>query len=388
MGARITWGAAELVEPHVVFAKRRPLSIILASVALQHGVAQESAPSKATDSKPLQRQILKTKTREVACTTVTTISSKVPIELVELVATQPPTSDSQTLVSGPTYSPRPDDVSTYMDGPNKVDVLLYRFDDKHAPTVLTITASYEIDLCARRMVTYSGAEPPCASSAQLTWIAETDIYDYRSAEFRAWREHKRLDRGKDESTVDFVRRAFSVVRDQVALDSSAPRSESSKLSQLMRRASGDCGDMAVLFVGIMRSNGVGCRAAAGHWAVDGAPSGSGLVAEARLHVKAEFWEPSVGWIPVDIGRRSGHEQFGLDAGDFVTFHFDPGVAILRKEGPSDRAWWAQVPALWVIGPEDLGQLEVKYGWRAKPRVHLESHVATRSTTRASNADSR
>ncbi|HTU23910.1 MAG TPA: hypothetical protein VMF30_00845, partial [Pirellulales bacterium] len=72
-----------------------------------------------------------------------------------------------------------------------------------------------------------------------------------------------------------------------------------------------------------------------HWARsdDPRPTPAGRAAH-RVHVKAEFHAPGVGWVPVDLSSAvesdkspEGLKYFGHDAGDFLATHLDYDVEL-------------------------------------------------------------
>jgi len=101
---------------------------------------------------------------------------------------------------------------------------------------------------------------------------------------------KRL-KGQATDAVEIARRFYRWIRVNIAYRS-APN-PNCKASEVIRKRAGDCLAQATLFVAMMRAAGIPARIVAGY-----VPKGGG-----SLHVWAEFFAPSHGWLPVDPAGR-------------------------------------------------------------------------------------
>ena len=148
--------------------------------------------------------------------------------------------------------------------------------------------------------------------------------DYGSPGFKTWMATSRLKREPGESEMNFARRAFVYIKHH---DVYQYPTEQHSASQVCAVGKSDCGGMSSQFAALMRSQGVPARLIAGRWA----ESEKGK--DVKVHVKAEFFAPTVGWVPVDcsvaVGDKNGPDFafFGNEGGDFLTLGDDQDFVI-------------------------------------------------------------
>jgi hypothetical protein len=188
-------------------------------------------------------------------------------------------------------------------------------------TNVTVTVTYETTIYARKLERGPGTNSVSLPSAdQALALRDTKWLDFKSPEFSKWLLDNNLQRPPQESLVAFGRRVCEFVHEHVTY-SFPTLSDGKPLSDLCHILKGHCGHYAMLFVGIMRANGIPARALVGHWLNDGP------------HIKSEFFIQGIGWVPVD----ANHGQFGREDGNFLTHHLE--VEPLGVPSPHGGTWW-------------------------------------------------
>jgi transglutaminase-like putative cysteine protease len=190
-------------------------------------------------------------------------------------------------------------------------------------TNITVTVTYETTIYARRLKHGPGTNsvPVLSYADQSLALTNTKWLDFGSPEFTKWLRANNLQRQRQESVIAFGRRVCDFVHEHMTYN--YPTSNDGKpLSDLCQVLKGHCGHYAMLFVGIMRANGVPARALVGHWL------------NAGPHIKSEFFVQGVGWVPVDATRG----EFGREDGNFLTHHLE--VEPLGLPNKSGGTWWS------------------------------------------------
>ena len=159
----------------------------------------------------------------------------------------------------------------------------------------------------------------------------------------------KLTRAADESVLNFGHRVFSFIKHHYTYEYPT---ENHTAAQVCSAAKTDCGGLSSAFTGIMRANGIPARSRVGRWANSQKP-GNTTGDFGNWHVKAEFFAPKIGWVPVDgssaLGNANGDNLFfGNDPGDFITFTNDSDLLLNS----------------FVRGPQNVRDLQgIIYWWR-------------------------
>ena len=187
-------------------------------------------------------------------------------------------------------------------------------------------AFFEGELIKTRIGEGPPAQPvvPLEPAEEQRYLATTPIMDHEAPEFRAWLKQEGLTRRKDEGVLQFGHRVHSFIQDNYTHQPNAPQAPSRKPSDTMKVRKSDCGGFGLLFVGIMRANGVPARTLWGRWAETQTDPDYGC-----WHVIPEFHVAKAGWI------RALDKSFGKHGGNFIAFHIDTD---LELEDGVERSW--------------------------------------------------
>ncbi|MBV9124563.1 MAG: transglutaminase domain-containing protein [Planctomycetes bacterium] len=172
--------------------------------------------------------------------------------------------------------------------------------------------------------------------------------------------------------MDFARRVFLAIRSGFSYEYRLGMDW--RASAVAQARKSDCGGLSILFVSIMRANGIPARTLYGRWAASARPadqlSGAPYY---QTHVKAEFFGNGVGWVPVDVASailhdrsREGLRYFGQDAGDFLTFHVDPNLLLDTGLFGMQPLHNLQTPAWWLRGSGTLEPRSTSEDWQVRP----------------------
>lgn len=238
---------------------------------------------------------------------------------------------------------------------------------------IKIEAHYRARLHGRRLVEREAgrkyAVAPRPTREQLEpWLRTTPLMDFEAERFRSWLARHELRRRRGEGTVVFARRAFLTIKRHFEYEyTSKMDREASHVCEVGRS---DCGGMSILFCSILRSQGIAARALAGRWAKSAKPGQVvGEVPYYQQHVKAEFFAPGVGWVPVDCSSgvlhdrsQEGLEYFGNDPGNFLVLHLDPELKVDSVIFGKHDLVWLQGANYWVRGRGTLDDTGRRENW--------------------------
>jgi transglutaminase-like putative cysteine protease len=237
-----------------------------------------------------------------------------------------------------------------------------------------IRITYEAQLRARHLRPRKAEAPaveglaPTERSATLYKGGDVDL---DAPAFQQWLRANKLARNAAESDVDFGRRVFLALKNQLTYvyTSSLDR----RASAVCQAGKSDCGGMATLFVSVLRAQGIPARTLVGRWAQSADPnqklSGSAYY---QWHVKAEFFAQGVGWVPVDLSSAVLHDKskaglayFGHDPGDFFTQHVDTNLEMDTIHFGRQQLHNLQTPAIWVTGSGSVDLRKETEGWQVR-----------------------
>jgi hypothetical protein len=243
-------------------------------------------------------------------------------------------------------------------------------------TAVPIQVSYEATLRSRRLNALppdaKPMNPPILSPEDRKfYLAEHGQIDFRQAAFKKWLQGEKLVRSSDQDDLEFARRAFLRIRSQMTYEYNAHMDR--RASAVCNKGKSDCGGLSVLFVSVMRANGIPARTLYGRWAESAKPDEMlGDEPYYQTHVKAEFFAEGIGWIPIDMSlavkddkSEEGLAFFGVDKADFITFHVDPDMSLdtgLFGVEPVDNV---QRPAWWAAGRGSPNPFRAAEKWTVK-----------------------
>ena len=201
---------------------------------------------------------------------------------------------------------------------------------------------YRANLCSRRLVWGPPAYPvqPLSSGQRACYLQSSEMVDWTSEPFQAWLSSSSLRRLPEEHDILFAYRVLEaiVARGRYAVSPEMQR----KPSMVCRTSVSDCGGLSLLFVAILRANGIPARTLWGRWAIPGTRGSNPY-----FHVKAEFYAKGVGWVPVDpsmaVMSRCAPAHFGQDAGDFLVLHEGTDIHITSDRFGMQRIKWLPAP---------------------------------------------
>jgi transglutaminase-like putative cysteine protease len=239
-----------------------------------------------------------------------------------------------------------------------------------------VKAKYQATLLERHLKAVgSGDRPspvePLTAAEEKAVLATSATADYEAADFQRWLDDKKLRRGKEESELDFARRAFRVIATSFAY--SYEPNQDRRVSKLCTAKGTDCGGMSVLFTATLRSNRIPARVLSGRWAESAkANEKVGGLPYYQTHIKAEFFAKGIGWVPVDpasaaLGDKEALRHFGHDAGNFLTMHVDPDMQVNTIHFGQKTVPWLQGVSFWVAGGGSPEGGTSKTDWQVKKR---------------------
>lgn len=220
-------------------------------------------------------------------------------------------------------------------------------------TSVPIHLEYQGTLYARTLKRARPSKPiPDLSDeeARLSLMATTTV-DYGNPIFTQWMRSRHLVRRDGEDAMPFAHRVFTDFIGNAEYGGDTSNYESRRPSRVCQSFSNDCGGLALLFVAVMRANGVPARSLFGRWALSQSDT------YGQYHVTAEFFVRGSGWVPVDISGtlihkpKNSYALFGNTDGQFITFHVDTDLE------PVANFWhaWAQYSLLKWDGAGDFWQ---------------------------------
>ena len=241
---------------------------------------------------------------------------------------------------------------------------------------LSFAMDIRAELFARRLVARSAEMPsaPTADPAELRRaLRRTAMIDYQAPEVKAWMLSHQLTRGDAEGEIDFARRVFQTIARSFRYSYQNSHQDRSALG-VIRDGRSDCGGMAVLFVTVLRSQGIPARLLAGRWA-QSSKAGELMdeVTYFQEHVKAEFHAQGVGWVPADLSSAVLHdpteektEFFGQDRGDFITLHVDPELVVDTRNFGGKPHEFLQKASYWATGLGNFDRSTQTESWTCEP----------------------
>ncbi|MGN6369278.1 MAG: transglutaminase-like domain-containing protein [Phycisphaerae bacterium] len=241
-----------------------------------------------------------------------------------------------------------------------------------------IGAVYQLQLYKRTFIAGSFKSQPAAPAskalnAELAQaLVASETLDFDTPAFQAALEQNDLRPHQDETELDFARRAFTTLRSQLHYEYRADLDRRS--SAVWQSTKSDCGGINGLFVSVMRANGIPARTLCGRWARSSKDSDTlnGLP-YAQWHVKAEFFLPRVGWIPIDLSgavqcapaNDPGLAWFGSDRGDFITMHTDFDLMVDALRFGRQHIVADQGFAYWVTGTGNMNGHTSHETWQVR-----------------------
>jgi hypothetical protein len=178
----------------------------------------------------------------------------------------------------------------------------------------------------------------------------SESLDWKSDAFQDWLDGRRLRRHADESAMTYARRLYDYLVEHG--EYTYPPEGGWIASRAARYLSTDCGGFSLVFVAGCRANHIPARLLVGQWLKTAA--GGDELAGRQAHVIAEFYDPLIGWIPVDLSSALMHvggrdDYFGREPGYFFAWHFDTDFHFDVPGGANGHVQWIQNPSPWFAG---------------------------------------
>jgi transglutaminase-like putative cysteine protease len=240
------------------------------------------------------------------------------------------------------------------------------------PKWLTFKMDFDADLFARKLVPRNpgNAAPKAAALSdeeRKLALLPTRTEDYTNPVFAEWVARHELQRMDQEGEVDFARRVFQYIAKNFKYDYQGKMDKIA--SQICTGQKGECARLSILFVAVMRSQGVPARVLSGRLA---RASLSNIVKGIQTHSWPEFFALGVGWVPVDPAYAVASDKspeklkyFGNDAGDRVVFHVDLDLTFIPSgdRGQTITRRFLVIPVYAASGSGNLADAVVNDVWK-------------------------
>jgi hypothetical protein len=203
--------------------------------------------------------------------------------------------------------------------------------------------------------------PDLENAETLQYLGTSPTMNHKDDGFRKWMKRNGLMRKSNEDSVAFGFRVFGHFMKHAKYGGDTSGYASRMPSAVCESFANDCGGLSLLFVAVLRANGIPARSLFGRWA----KSQEGEYGQ--FHVISEFFVPKSGWVPVDIavalndGTSDKSRYFGRMSG-FIVFHVDTDLEVADDLHHA----WAQYILLQWQGKGDFWKgLRNKSDWFVK-----------------------
>jgi transglutaminase-like putative cysteine protease len=232
---------------------------------------------------------------------------------------------------------------------------------------------FEVQPFARRLLSRDPGTPesdvaPLGEKERVLALQPTEIFDYPSPAFVGWMDSRRLTRGEAEGEVDYARRVFLEIVTTYTFEFGTE--ETLAASALCEEKESACSGLCVLFVAVLRSQGIPARVLAGLNAKTNPPQPRS--GRAR-HAKAEFFAQGVGWVPLDPAAAIRYDKtperrrfFGNDRGDMITVHLDTEITFQVFEGQRRTRRFLVNPYFRAAGKGNHQDMTHEDSWTVTP----------------------
>lgn len=178
-------------------------------------------------------------------------------------------------------------------------------------------------------------------------------------------------RSENESEIAYAKRVFRELARTFSYEYVKNMNRKATFVQTAKKS--DCGGLSILFVSILRSQGIPARVLAGRWAHSSNEETVNGMKYYQEHVISEFYAQGIGWVPADLASAILHDDseekltfFGNDSGDFLTFHIDTDVQIDSGGVFGVHTFdMHQRPSFWLFGKGDSSNVVETEKWRAE-----------------------
>ena len=193
----------------------------------------------------------------------------------------------------------------------------------------------------------SGLRGVTGRPAPGEFLDSTESINWDTESFRSWLDDAGLRRRHGEAAAAYGRRLFDYLRENGEYE--YPPETAWTAAAGCRRLRTDCGGFSLIFTAACRANHIPARLLAGQWFT----VSNGDVLKRQAHVIAEFFDPTIGWIPEDLSsslmRVRGFRDtdfFGRDPGYFLAWHDGTDFHLSVPDGPAKKVQWIQNPSPW------------------------------------------
>jgi len=242
-------------------------------------------------------------------------------------------------------------------------------------------AIFETTLVARKLVVREpgrnyGLADDLNEGGRKRNLSPTPTIDFEAEGFTDWLKKESLYRRQDESELDFARRVFLTIKKSFTYQFHLEMDRHP--AHVCEVGKSDCGGLSILYVAVMRANGLPARVLAGCWAKSTQPDKlvDGVLYH-QVHVKAEVFLTDIGWLPIDLASAVSHDKtaeglyfFGNDPGDFITLHVDPDIKVDSIHFGEKTFTWLQQYHYFVIGKGKLTNTKQTLRWTVERGASL------------------
>src|SRR5262249_17513252 len=132
-----------------------------------------------------------------------------------------------------------------------------RFRPAATERTFSVKIQYEATLLERRLTARGAAGAPALDAkAREGYLAPTQGYDFKSAEFGQWLDRTGLRRGQAEEPLAFAQRAYVTLGEKFGYKA---HTSGRPASQVISLADADCDTLSFVYIAALRANGVPAR---------------------------------------------------------------------------------------------------------------------------------
>lgn len=244
-------------------------------------------------------------------------------------------------------------------------------------TQVTLFSRKLVSLNPREMAGNAPQTQPDALSVtnRKNYLRSSSTIDHETEEFRQWMKKEKLQRQPGEDDFSLAKRFFFLIRSRYSLK--ADPKISRRASFTATRTEADYGSLNALFVAMCRSQGIPARSLVGRLAKSTqlvTPLGGGAAHQNhQWYIRSEWWQPSLGWVPVDLLAGLGADRseagnlkwFGNDPGDLIVFHQDFDVILDPLLFEKKEILATEGIAVWSVGKGKLEGQSISEDWMVK-----------------------
>lgn len=247
---------------------------------------------------------------------------------------------------------------------------------------LKAVLTMQVSLTGRKIVPASPRGAPAGHAPETLTVPQRKKYlrpsvtvDFDADDFKRWMKEEKIQRKSGEDDWTLARRFFLLIRSRYQFRPD-PK-VLGKASTTAIKGEGDYGAINALFVALCRSQGIPSRTLVGRLAKSTqlvTPRGGGAaLSNHQWCIRAEWWHPDLGWVPVDLMSNLGQDRtepqsnkwFGADTGDMIVFHEDFDVTLDPVLFEKKDLVGMEGIAVWSMGKGKLDAQTLTENWNVK-----------------------